>query len=285
MRVLSLFDGISTAQYCLKELGIDVPEYFSSEIDKYAIQVVMENFPNTIQLGDIKGLTRYSVGRKKIDLMIGGFPCQSFSRGGKRLGWEDDRGQLFWELHRMHTQIQPTWFLYENSGGMTNQIKENIDEALGVCGVKLNSADFSAQVRERYYWFNWDLPQHDPVVDRIEDIQIAGWENEWHELDKYSEKVQARILRNLRSKEDKALTLCTNSRALGSNGATVLEHPYRPGQYRVLNRYECELLQGLPIGYTDVLSKTQAIKCLGNGFNAPTITHILQHIPDGETRS
>lgn len=73
LTVLSLFDGISCGQLALQRAGIDVKVYLSSEIDKYAKQVTKINFPNTIQLGDVKNIKGEDL--PKIDLLIGGSPC------------------------------------------------------------------------------------------------------------------------------------------------------------------------------------------------------------------
>ena len=70
IRVLSLFDGISCGMVALERAGINVDKYYASEIDKYAIQITQKNYPNTIQLGDVKTVT----GLKDIDLLIGGSP-------------------------------------------------------------------------------------------------------------------------------------------------------------------------------------------------------------------
>lgn len=75
MKVISLFDGISTGQYCLKELGIDVETYYASEIDKYAISITQHNFPNTVQMGDVNNWKEWDIDWKSIDLIIGGSPC------------------------------------------------------------------------------------------------------------------------------------------------------------------------------------------------------------------
>ena len=84
MKVLSLFDGMSCGQQALERAGIEVNQYFASEIDKYAIQVTMANYPNTIQLGSVVNVDGYAL--PQIDLLIGGSPCQSFSFAGKRKG-------------------------------------------------------------------------------------------------------------------------------------------------------------------------------------------------------
>ena len=80
--VLSLFDGMSCGQIALNRANIKYENYYASEIDKHAIEVTLKNYPNTIQLGDITKLKDLP----KIDLLIGGSPCQSFSKAGKGEG-------------------------------------------------------------------------------------------------------------------------------------------------------------------------------------------------------
>jgi site-specific DNA-cytosine methylase len=82
MNVLSLFDSISCGQVALERAKIKVDKYYASEIEPMAIKVTQHNFPNTIQLGDIRNLNVTD----KIDLIIGGSPCQSFSFGGTKTG-------------------------------------------------------------------------------------------------------------------------------------------------------------------------------------------------------
>lgn len=79
MNVLSLFDGISCGRVALERAGIKVNKYYASEIDKYAIQVAMKNYPNTVQLGDVTQLHGKGWYADKIDLLIGGSPCQDLS--------------------------------------------------------------------------------------------------------------------------------------------------------------------------------------------------------------
>ena len=89
MVILSLFDGMSCGQIALRELGVTIDKYYASEIDKFAIQNTMANFPDTVQLGDVRQVDAKSLG--KIDLLIGGSPCQCFSFAGKRAGMSTKR--------------------------------------------------------------------------------------------------------------------------------------------------------------------------------------------------
>jgi DNA (cytosine-5)-methyltransferase 3A len=146
MRVLSLFDGISGAQQALKNLGIIPEVYYASEIDKYAISVTMKNFPNTIQLGDVRNITKETVG--EIDLLVGGSPCQGFSFAGKQLNFNDERSKLFFEYVRILNEIKPKYFLLENVK-MKKEYEDVISESLGVKPIAINSALVSAQTRKK----------------------------------------------------------------------------------------------------------------------------------------
>ena len=98
MRVLSLFDGMSCGQIALRQLGIKVDTYYASEVDKFAIAQTMLNFPDTIQLGDVRNIDARTLGH--IDLLMGGSPCQSFSFAGKRAGMSTKQNEEIYTLER-----------------------------------------------------------------------------------------------------------------------------------------------------------------------------------------
>jgi len=153
MKVLSLFDGMSCTQIALNKLGVDVDTYYASEVDKYAMQVTQANFPNTIQLGDVRNVTRESVDGH-IDLIVAGSPCQDLSFAGKGKGLiEGERSNLFFEFIRILEELKPTWFLLENVR-MKQEYQDIITEILGVPPVPINSSLVSAQSRNRLYWTN-----------------------------------------------------------------------------------------------------------------------------------
>ena len=171
MNVLSLFDGMSCGQIALKKLGIPVKNYFASEIDKFAIKVAKANFPDMIHLGDVKevwvsnsyegaiGGSPCTTGIEhegethKIDLLIGGSPCQGFSFAGKQLNFDDPRSQLFFEYIRLLKALKPKYFMLENVK-MSKQSQQIITDYLGVEPVEINSNLVSAQNRRRLYWTN-----------------------------------------------------------------------------------------------------------------------------------
>ena len=167
MNVLSLFDGISIAQQSLKELNIPVEKYYASEIDKYAISITQKNFPNTIQLGDIKNIKGEDF--TNIDLIIGGSPCQDLSIAKKnRKGLKGNRSSLFYEFVRLVKEVKPRYFILENVNSMPKEDKETITKELfGIEPIMINAALVSAQNRKRLFWVG------KRVEDTYERVEIS----------------------------------------------------------------------------------------------------------------
>ena len=153
LRVLSLFDGISCGQVALERAGIPVEVYYASEIDKYAIQITQKNYPNTIQLGDINDID-FTQFIGKVDLIMGGSPCQDLSIAGKRKGLNGERSGLFYKFVEAIKVIKPKYFLLENNYGMPQEAYEEISRLMGCYPIEIKSALLSAQHRRRLYWTN-----------------------------------------------------------------------------------------------------------------------------------
>jgi DNA-cytosine methyltransferase len=151
MNILSLFDGISCGQVALNKAYIKYNKYFSSEIDKDAMLITQKNYPNTIFIGDVKNINSKDL--PKIDLLIGGNPCQSFSVAGKQSCFDDPRGMLFFEYIRLLKELKPKFFLLENVL-MKKEVVDVFTSYLNVEPILINSSDFSAQDRKRLYWTN-----------------------------------------------------------------------------------------------------------------------------------
>lgn len=174
INVLSLFDGMSCGQIALQKLGIKVKQYYAAEIDKHAIQVTQHNFPNTIQLGDVTKV--FAKDLPRIDLLIGGSPCQSFSFAGKMKGMctkcnieiltlehylelksegysFEGQSYLFWEYMRILNEVKPKYFLLENVI-MSKKWEKVLSDAIGIRPIRINSALVSAQNRKRLYFTN-----------------------------------------------------------------------------------------------------------------------------------
>ena len=152
MKVLSLFDGISCGRLALEKVGVSIEKYYASEIEKSSIDVTKRNRPDTIHLGDVRGVTAESIG-ESIDLLIGGSPCTGFSFAGKQLNFNDPQSKLFFEFVRLKEELKPKYFLLENVK-MKKEFEDIITNYMGVQPIKINSSFFSAQNRQRLYWTN-----------------------------------------------------------------------------------------------------------------------------------
>ena len=177
LNVLSLFDGMACGLVALKRAGIPVENYYASEIDKYAVQIAMKNHPEIQQLGDVKGWKEWNLPR--IDLVMGGSPCQGFSVAGKGLNFDDPRSRLFFDfvdIRNHYGKINPDLkFLLENVR-MKKEWRDVITEYMGVEPVEINSALVSAQNRKRLYWANWNIEQPEDrglvLADILEDGDV-----------------------------------------------------------------------------------------------------------------
>lgn len=273
MNILSLFDGISCGQIALSRAGIPVESYFSSEIDKDAIKVTQCNYPNTIQLGDVLNIDVKQL--PKVDILIGGSPCQGFSRAGKQLNFMDDRSKLFFEFVRTLNQLKPKYFLFENVR-MSDECQFVINDNLGVFPVEINSSLVSAQSRVRLYWTN--IPNIKTLIDKninLDDVIDKGYDNyrvpkNWQSrvpmsFPKYCDPYNKSVLIN------KSNTLRTNV----NNGNMWIKVS---DGYRNLNVNETEKLQTIPINYTSVVSENKAKRLISNGWTVDVISHILSSL-------
>ncbi len=260
MNVLSLFDGMSCARLALARSGIPVGGYYASEIDKYAIEVSCKNYPDTVQLGDVVKLDTSNL--PKIDLLIGGSPCQGFSFAGKQLNFDDPRSKLFFEYVRILREVKPKYFILENVR-MKKESQDIISRELGVEPIAINSNLVSAQERKRLYWTN--IPGVKQPIDRgiiLSNIIESGY-------------------------VDRDKSFCIDANYFkGGNLKSYFEKNRRQlvflseDSYRKLTPLECERLQTVPDGYTDFVSNTQRYKMLGNGFTVEVISHILSYISE-----
>lgn len=289
MNVLSLFDGMSCGNIALNRVGIHVDKYYASEIDKWAIKVTQENFPSTIQLGDIENWRDWDLDWSSIGLLIGGSPCQGFSYSGKKLAFDDPRSKLFFTYVDILSHIcslnPRVEFLLENVR-MKKDFLNIITDHLGVDPVYIDSRDFSALSRPRYYWSNisFEEPRGDKGVT-LSDILEAPREDMPWLTDKAVARLDA-INRRAKEKglgykdciltgEDKFLNLDANffKGPDGKRGVIKQE-----GRLRMPTPLECERLQTVPDFYTKGVSNTQRYKLLGNGWTVDVISHILKGV-------
>lgn len=300
MNVLSLFDGMSCGQIALNRANIQYNNYFASEIDKNAIKVTQHHYPNTVQLGDV---TKIEFIATKIDLLIGGSPCQGFSFAGKQLNFDDPRSKLFFEFVRLIDECKPTYFLLENVV-MKKEYEDVITQYLGVEPIKINSSLVSAQNRVRLYWTN--IPNVKEPEDRnislsdiLEDDSIINpGAIRGRRLNKAT-IIGRRLNPNGKRKDydkDIPITQCLEVRATNTNKSNCLttvdkdnvlttmpigRHPNAfkdklPFRYYTLKEYE--RLQTIPENYTSVVSTSQAKKMIGNAWTVDVISHIFSYL-------
>ena len=279
MNVLSLFDGISAGRIALERAGVNVEKFYSSEIDEHAIKVTQRNHPSTIQLGDVTQV--FSKNLPKIDLLIGGSPCQSFSKAGNGQGFDGKSG-LFWDYVRILNEVKPTYFLLENVI-MKKEWEDIITEALGVSPIRINSNLLSAQNRPRQYWTNIEgVEQPDDKGILLKDIILTSFD------EKTGEEMKKMILSD---KANDYMGRLRNGKPrweyhknpLDGKAACLTANMYKGVPYGVvkelgrrLHPIECERLQTFPDGYTEGISMTQRFKAIGNSWTVDVIAHIFK---------
>lgn len=319
MNVLSLFDGISSGLLVLKNLNIPVNAYFSSEVDKYALQISRKNHPEIekFRLGDVANLNLDDL--PPIYLLIGGSPCHSFSFAGNRKGLEEittlDRylqlkndgfifsGQsfLFWEYVKILRELRPTYFLLENVF-MAKKWQNIFNQILGVEGVCINASLLSAQNRKRLYWTN--IPNVTApktmsleVVKDILQNDIVVWnEGKFFPVDHQASKSGIIGLGGLLTstqrpwqplgEHPRLSNFRQEQRVYSIEGKSPCIITQNKPIYRIQNKFrrltpnEVELLQGLPKDYTQGVSDNQRYKMIGNGWSIPVIEYILQNLKE-----
>lgn len=131
IRYLSLFSGIGGFEYGLQNSKHEFECIGFSEIDKYAKSIYIRHFPGHKDLGDATKIKTEEL--QDFDFLVGGFPCQAFSVAGKRRGFDDTRGTLFFEIARILKDKRPKYFLLENVRGLLSHNKgKTFQTILGV---------------------------------------------------------------------------------------------------------------------------------------------------------
>jgi len=277
MNVLSLFDGMSCGQIALEKAGIKVNKYYASEIKKHAIECTNFNYPNTIQLGDINKINGKEL--DKIDLLIGGSPCQDFSRANKeRKGLKGEKSSLFFEFLRLLKECNPKYFILENVI-MSDYNYWFICNELNCEPVRICGSLVSGALRDRLYWTN---------------------------IPPYSYDLTGRIISNIPQPKDKKIYLqnildsgkvktrkhnCLNTNTGSTQNATQKYLKHRDnttgmitliyeedGLVRTVNQNEMEKLHNIPNGYTKMLNQRKAGDLIGDGWTVDVVVHILKNI-------
>jgi len=277
LNVLSLFDGMSCGQIALEKSGVKVNKYFASEIEKEAIKVTMKNYPNTLQVGSVLDVKASDL--PKIDLLIGGSPCQSFSNAGRGAGFDGKSG-LFWEYVRILKEVKPTYFLLENVK-MKKEWQNIISKELCCEPIKINSNLVSAQNRERLYWTNIPILKLEDKGIFIEDILDTDFDDKYWLKEKNTELLLNKV--NINNAPNIACIDVYNKKVKLDRKCPTLTLPHhnsirllQNGRIRKLTPNECEKLQNVPLNYTNCdISDIHRYSMLGNGWTVDVIAHIF----------
>lgn len=279
--VLSLFDGISCGMVALKRAGIEVDRYIAYEIEHNAIAISKKNYPEIERGGDVTkaDFTQY---KGKIDILIGGSPCQNLCSCGNKKGLEGEESRLFYDFVRALYETEVKWFLLENNATMTKENQDIITAIMGVEPIYINSNTVAAQDRKRLYWTN--IPDIKPPEDKgllLKDIvQPPEDKKEYECYARMATKKEGTLAfkkawANVRTLDQKSRAL-TTAQNISNSGATNVK--YSDTEYYILTPVECERLQTLPDNYTEGVSNTQRYKAVGNGWTVDVIAHIMSYL-------
>ena len=293
MKYLSTFSGIGGFELAI---GGKAECIGYSEIDKYASAVYKHNFPTHVAYGDITKIRPEDL--PDFDLLIGGFPCQSFSIAGRKRGFDDTRGTMFFELARIAKYKRPRLLLFENVKGLLSHdqgrtfgvIITTLDELGYDCQWQvLNSKSWIPQNRERIY-----IVGHLRGTPRPQVFPIG--ESDKKHIREADEQGCASTLtaRSASGTNRRGNYIIHN--VYGGFGEGVREfHDYAPtirtaaggghipcvveGQkIRRLTPIECERLQGFPDNWAQGASDTQRYKMCGNAVTVDTVQKIIQKL-------
>ena len=296
INVLSLFDGISCGQVALERLGIEIDKYYASEINKDSIVVTQHNYPNTIQLGDVaKLIDDKLIDLPKIDLLIGGSPCQDLSRAKtKGQGLKGDKSKLFFEYIKVLSWLKKNnnsniKFLLENVRP-TKETLHIMSQYMGVEPVEINSVLVSAQRRDRLYWTNinnGNIMQPESKNIKIRDIIYDNTYKTFQDerIEKTKKYTKNYVKWDLSGKgywsqQDRAYyldgTMCTLMKTNPSNKLNIY---LGEDLYRRCHPIEGERLQTLPDNYTSIISSpNKRLGLVGDGWTVDVVVQIFKYM-------
>jgi DNA (cytosine-5)-methyltransferase 3A len=280
MNVLSLFDGMSCGQIALNRAGIKYKKYYASEIKKHAIKCTMNNYLDTIQVGNVRLLEKDNF--PKINLLIGGSPCQDFSRMNKnRDGLNGEKSSLFYEYLRILNEFNPDYFLLENVV-MEKEQESIINDLLDIHPVRINASRVSPVHRDRLYWTNikyytdlfgnkyTDIPRPNIKNIQMNDILTSG----------YSDRIKGVCIT---TKNNVLLNNIKYTKKRNENTGMINvifesnDYDYEKG-IRPLNQTELERCHGIPQGYCNGLSYNQTHDLIGDGWHIDIVAHIFSFL-------
>ena len=297
MNVLSLCDGMSCGQIALKELNIPIDSYYASEIDKNAIKVTQDNFPDTIQIGDVTKITEdFLRTLPKIDLVLFGSPCRSLSKAtAGREKYNNGLQGISWLFYPCNDILQ--WikknnnpnvkFLVENVDSDKKDDIEEMSNLLGVQPIMIDSNLFSAQDRKRNYWTNIPIAPLPTSCDTVlkdildDNVDEKYFYNKPFTYNGDDKKVQAilemkghDIIKRVNNKNYKSPTLTS------CRGGNLQKKVYDNDRCRKLTPNEYRKLQTIPEWYKMNVANSHIYNMCGDGWTIEVIKHIFKGLLD-----
>lgn len=286
MKYVSLFAGIGGFDLALNRLGHEC--VYVNEWDKYAAQTYEKNFGHKPDTRDITTVPADAIPDHEI--LVGGFPCQAFSIAGKRRGFAETRGTLFFDIARILKAKQPWWFILENVKGLlshdSGRTFKTIVSTLTELGYDLqwqvlNSKNFGVpQNRERVFIIGHLRGEPRPKVFPI---------TQNGEVSSNSERQISPTITSRYYKQGQSYPyisryplkfLQRNQRHIEGDYAFTVDGANTGGVRvdRLIRKFtplECERLQGFPDGWTEGVSDTQRYKQLGNAVTVNVVAYIM----------
>lgn len=261
MKYFSMFSGIGGFEIPLNKLGAECVGY--SEIDKYAIKVYERHFKHE-NYGDATAINPSEL--PDFNLLVGGFPCQAFSIAGKRKGFDDTRGTLFFDIARILAEKRPRHLVLENVKGLlSHDSGKTFQKILGVLsdlGYRvewqvLNSKDFGVpQNRERIYFVGHLRGECSGQVFPITSTNRT-----------YNKKLERYATGTIKTRAGDS-----------QNDNTFVATDTKEPRIRRLTPKECARLQGFPDDWCSELSDTQAYKCFGNAVTVNVVQAVMTNL-------
>jgi len=313
LKIASLFSGcggmdlgIQGGFHFLEEYYNPLPFeiVYASDFDHYAVRIYNDNFKHKCELKDIRDVDEKDI--PEHDILLGGFPCQSFSISAQnppRLGYKDERGQLFFEMVRILKAKQPRFFIAENVKGLLSANKrkafpmiiEEFEKAGYHIKYKLfNASEFGVpQKRERIFiigfrnfedYFNFQFPQETTLNDDKVPLKAvldnkANNDEKWF----FSQRAVDGMLR-VRHKmnkgrnqniEEPCNTISSHlSKASLNSTDPVLKID---GRYRRFTPREAASIQSFPLSFKlNSVSDTRKFRAIGNAVPPVLMWHIAK---------
>jgi DNA (cytosine-5)-methyltransferase 1 len=295
----SVCSGIEAATVAWEPLGWEAAWY--AEIEPFPSEVLKHYYPSIHNLGDMTKLEKHNIYKEtKIDLLVGGTPCQSFSLAGLRGGLKDTRGNLALEYLKIVDKKKPQWFLWENVPGVLSS-KKGRDFGTFLGGIQKLGYGFAYRVLDSQYF---GVPQ------RRRRVFVVGYLGDWRPSAAVLFEQESLCWSSKKSKEsqqesttsiensireiklpifadvknytisEQAPTLTASCGISNATGPKILDDK----GVRRLTLLECERLQGFPDNYTNIPGAKDGYryKALGNSMAIPVMHWIGKRIKDAQ---